>query len=309
MYDYKFNIQMRFTMIQIITDLFYKQREEFELSYADRDKLFSMPDGISCQYNIPYIDDSTSEHMLDIYRPEQNPDKALPVVINIHGGGLLIGNKEFNKYFCAEVAKAGFIVYSIEYRLIPDCSFFDQLDDVSRAFDYINGRISSDGGDSSNIYGCADSGGACLLIYATALNKSPALAAAAGVVPPKLTFNALGLISGMFYTNKFDKIGLFLPPYLYGSHYKKSAFAQYVNPEHKDIVTALPPCYLVTSHNDNLKNYTLNYEKALTKNNIKHKLDNFPKNPQLTHAFSVFNPFMNESSQVISSMTEFFKQH
>lgn len=28
---------------------------------------------------------------------------------------------------------------------------------------------------------------------------------------PDLHVNALGLISGMFYTSKFDKIGMFLP--------------------------------------------------------------------------------------------------
>ena len=49
------------------------------------------------------------------------------------------------------------------------------------------------------------------------------------------------LISGMFYTTKFDKIGLFLPKYLYGKQYKKAPFAAYVNPENPELLYALAP--------------------------------------------------------------------
>ncbi|EKC43647.1 esterase / lipase [human gut metagenome] len=84
------------------------------------------------------------------------------------------------------------------------------------------------------------------------MQRSTALAQAAGVTPSDLPVRALGLVSGMFYTNRLDQIGLFLPRYLYGRHYKKSAFAPYVSPEHPDIVTSLPPSLLITSDNDNL---------------------------------------------------------
>ena len=225
------------------------------------------------------------------------------------GGGLLLGSKEFNRCFCANIAALGYIVYSIEYRLIPDCNFFNQLDDVERAFDYISARIESDNGDSKHIYASADSGGACLLTYATAVNGSRDIARAAHVRPSGIKFNAIGFISGMFYTDRFDKIGLFLPNYLYGRGYKKNRFAPYVNPGNNDIIKTLPPCYMVTSHNDYLQKYTLDYEKALTKGGIRHKLDNYPKNKKLTHAFSVFEPFMDESFEVIHSMTEFFSHY
>lgn len=53
---------------------------------------------------------------------------------------------------------------------------------------------------------------------------------AAKVKAASIDIKALGLISGMFYTNRFDKLGLFLPKYLYGRDYKKSSYAKYVNP-------------------------------------------------------------------------------
>lgn len=90
--------------------------------------------------------------------------------------------------------------------------------------------------------------------------------------------HALGLISGMFYTAKFDKIGLFLPKYLYGKQYKKAPFEAYVNPENPELLYALAPAWLVTSHNDHLRNYTIRFEKALTAAKKEHEIVDFPKN-------------------------------
>lgn len=223
-------------MSQFITKMFYKQRDDFARSCIERDHNLTLPDGITVKSDIPYINDGISAHRLDIYRPAGRDNDVLPVMINIHGGGLLLGSKEFNRCFCANIAALGYIVYSIEYRLIPDCNFFNQIDDVERAFDYISARIESDNGDSKHIYASADSGGACLLTYATAVNGSRDIARAAHVRPSGIKFNAIGFISGMFYTDRFDKIGLFLPNYLYGRGYKKNRFAPYVNPGNNDII-------------------------------------------------------------------------
>ena len=296
-------------MGKLLKKSFYKQRQDFENSCKERDKVLSLPDNIEIKTNIKYSNDDCLAHRLDIYRPKDKTNEILPVIINIHGGGLLLGNKEFNKYFCAEISSLGFMVYSIEYRLVPDCNFFDQLDDVSRAMDYINSRIISDNGDPYHIYGTADSGGACLLLYAVAMQKSKSLEQATNIKASIINLKALAFISGMFYTTKFDKIGLFLPSYLYGKKYKKSIFAPYLNPENPEIISSLLPCYLVTSHNDFLQNYTLNFEKALTNYNIPHKLDNYPKNSELTHAFSVFKPFIKESNDTIKSMIDFLTQY
>lgn len=129
-----------------------------------------------------------------------------------------------------------------------------------RAMDTIKDLITQYHGNPLHVYMVADSGGAYIAVYTVAMQSCPALANAAKVTPSTLKINALGLISGMFYTTRFDKIGLFLPKYLYEKGYKKSSFAPYINPEHPDIIKALPPCYLFTSHNDMLRRYTLDFE-------------------------------------------------
>ena len=283
-------------MNSVMTKQFYKQRSDFEKSCVTRDEKLTFPDGVDFSENIAYADDNKKAHRMDIFRPQNAKDTMLPVIINVHGGGLLLGNKEFNRYFCALLCKKGFLVYSIEYRLVPDCMIFDQLRDVFAAMDFIKKRVKP------------DSGGACLITYANAIQNSYKIAKAAGVKPSDLHVSALGLISGMFYTTKFDKIGLFLPKFLYGKNYKKTPFSKYVNPENKELVNSLAPAWLVTSHNDHLRKYTINFEKALAAAQKEHELVDYPKNKNLTHAFSVFEPFLDESSEVIDMMTEYLRK-
>ena len=288
---------------------FYKQRLAFELDAAERDKTQSMTAGVTIEHNVPYMADGIEAHRMDIYRPDGSENTVLPVIINIHGGGLIIGNKEFNRFFCAKLCALGYLVFSIEYRLIPDCMVFDQFSDVCNAFNYIQAHLCEYNGDADHIYGVADSGGAYLLTYTAAMNKCHTLAKAAHVKPHNISFRALGLISGMFYTTRFDKIGMFLPAYLYGKNYKKQSFAKYVNPENPELVTSLPPCYLVTSRYDNLRKYTLDFVEALGRYGIVYELSEYMKGRHLTHAFSVFRPDFKESEETLSDMHAFFESY
>ena len=295
-------------MSQTIKNIFYKQRTDFEQSLAKRDSELSFPEGVEVISDISYAADDSPSHRLDIYRPFDKNDQELPVVINIHGGGLILGCKEFNRYFCARFSKLGYLVISIEYRLVPDCLFFDQCEDIFSAFQYIREHLTEYHGNINELYATGDSGGACLLTYCTAMQNQPAVAKTANVTPHPLPIKALGLISGMFYTNKLDSIGLFLPRYLYGRHYRRTAYAPYINPEHPDIIRSLPPCFLVTSERDNLRHYTMQFEKALARCDHTHVLLDFPDDARLTHAFSVFEPFLPESTKTIQAMSDYFQQ-
>ena len=163
--------------------MFYKQREDFLKSCAGRDEQFPPLHEVIREADIPYAGDTLPAHRLDIYYPKEakdmKADSLLPVMINIHGGGLLIGNKEFNRPFCERIARKGFLVFSLEYQLIPDCMIFDQFQDVFLAFDYIKEHLGRYHGDPERIYASADSGGACLLTYVSAMQNSQKLADAA----------------------------------------------------------------------------------------------------------------------------------
>lgn len=295
-------------MNSFIKNMFYKQRQEFQDAIPARDTEFTFPADVTEIRNVPYAEDSDPAHRMDIYRADAFAGKELPVILNIHGGGLILGCKEYNRYFCAQLSKLGYLVFSIEYRLIPDCLFFDQCEDVFTAMRCIKRKLPEYQGLKDRVYAVGDSGGAMLLTYCAAMQNSPKIAGTAGVSPASLRLKALGLISGMYYTTRFDKIGLFLPSYLYGNHYKKSAFSSYVNPEHPGIVTALPPCFLTTSAGDYLRSYTLDFEKALSRYQVSHHLLDFSERKDLPHAFSVIDPFRKESIELLEDMSGYFQQ-
>ena len=46
----------------------------------------------------------------------------------------------------------------------------------------------------------------------------------------------------------------------------------------------------------------------MTRAGREHELVVFPKNKKLTHAFSVFEPFLPESGQVIDMLVEYLKK-
>ena len=295
-------------MSNYIETAFMQQRTDFMKTLPDRRKRFSIPNGVDMYLDIEYVNDQNEAHRLDVFRPSESPDKELPIIFNVHGGGLIMGCKEFNHYFCARLCKLGYVVFSIEYRLVPEYTFYHQCTDFFQALRYVQDYGNLYYGKTDEIYGVGDSGGAMLLTYCAAMQNNAEMAAAAQVSVCPAPLQALGLISGMFYTNRFDQIGLSLPKYLYGTDYKHSDFAPYVNPTYQKLVQALPPCLLVTSKNDNLHHYTTKFEKALTKYNMPHRLLDFPKNKQLTHAFSVFEPFLPESTQTIQAIAEYFAE-
>ncbi|GLZ45535.1 hypothetical protein Acsp06_17200 [Actinomycetospora sp. NBRC 106375] len=63
-----------------------------------------------------------------LYRP--HTARALPVVVNFHGGGGTLGNLDQSDWLCAHVAsRVGALVVSVDYRLAPEHSFPAGRDD------------------------------------------------------------------------------------------------------------------------------------------------------------------------------------
>ena len=137
---------------------------------------------------------------IDVFRPRADFPQPLPVIVDLHGGGFLLGRKEANRLYCADLAAQGFLVYCPEYPLAPEHNLFEILQALSLALDAAAARIPGDGGDLNRVFLCGDSAGAWLCVYLAAMQRSAALSQAAGVVPSSLPVRALGLISGMFYT-------------------------------------------------------------------------------------------------------------
>lgn len=106
---------------------------------------------------------------MDVFAPAAASDEPLPVLVDIHGGGLIAGRKEQNRNFCIRMAQNGYLVFAPDYRLVPETNIFGQISDVLEALTVIEDRASEFGGDVRNLFIVADSAGAFLASMAAAL--------------------------------------------------------------------------------------------------------------------------------------------
>ncbi|KXV59346.1 arylesterase [Acetobacter tropicalis] len=103
-----------------------------------------------------------------IFRPPEANGPA-PVILYVHGGGMIAGTPDMQAGTHARVAAAtGALIVSVDYRLAPETPFPGGLEDVYAALLWLSAHATDLGGDSSRISIMGDSGGGCLAA-ATAL--------------------------------------------------------------------------------------------------------------------------------------------
>ena len=266
-------------------------------------------EGLREHRDIVYNNRSGKQLLMDVFEPIVEKGTELPVIVNIHGGGLIGGSKNLSAGFCRQLAKRGYLVFSLEYRLIPAVRVYEQFDDVCAGMDCIGRKLVDFDVDFTRIYMVAESAGAYLATYVAAMKKSEALQKAIGYPPTNMVFRAMGLISGMFYTTRDDMLGRFLSGSIYGKDARSIAMAEYTNPEHPEIIHHIPPCYLITSKADMLERYTLDFAGELGNKGIEHHLRHMGSDPKLLHAFPVLNPALPESERVIDEIVGWFEKH
>lgn len=266
-------------------------------------------DGLVEYRDIPYFNRNGKKLLMDIFKPNVDELTELPIIVNIHGGGLITGNKNNSEGFCRLLAKRGYLVFSLEYRLVPAVKVYEQIDDVCAGMDCIGSKLIDFNVDINRIYMVAESAGAYLALYTAAMKKSKKLQEAIGYKPTRMRFKALGLISGMFYTTRNDALGLFLSHAFYGNDEKSKKIGIYTNPENPEIIYNIPPTYLVTSKADMLERYTLDFAGELGNKGIEHHLRHMGSYKNLLHAFPVIRPDLPESSRVADEIVAWFESH
>lgn len=270
---------------------------------------YPLDETIVIDRNIGYNPAAASDKncKLDMFKKAGINENA-PVLINLHGGGLLVGYKEQNDWLCAEFAKRGYVVLAVEYPKIPKVKMYELWDTVAMAFNYIEENIEKFGGNRNKVFWSGDSAGAYIATNLCVMKYNSDIRQAAKVREIKLECKALGLVSGMFYTTKKDRIGLTLPKMIFGEDYKTHSFYKFINPECQEFIDGLKPCFLATSEADMLKHHTISFYAYLKANHKNCQYVKFGKNPKLEHAFVALYPEYKESKLIINKMCDFFEK-
>ncbi|HSP36707.1 MAG TPA: alpha/beta hydrolase [Frankiaceae bacterium] len=90
-----------------------------------------------------------SRNHLDIWRRgDLPPDGTAPVLVQVHGGAWMFGNKLGQAYpLMSHLVERGWICVSLNYRLSPRSTWPDQILDVKRAVAWVKQHIDEYGGD------------------------------------------------------------------------------------------------------------------------------------------------------------------
>ncbi|MBN8991500.1 MAG: alpha/beta hydrolase [Rhizobiales bacterium] len=118
--------------------------------------------GVKIERDVKY--GTAERHLLDVFTPETN-SAARPVLIFIHGGGFVAGNKRnpgspFYDNIMLWAVKSGFVGVNATYRLAPQFPYPAGAEDLASVVQWVTEKIGERGGDPSKIFLMGQSAGA-----------------------------------------------------------------------------------------------------------------------------------------------------
>jgi acetyl esterase/lipase len=113
----------------------------------------SAPPGVQVYMDLPYGADP--RQVLDVYAPSGSA-QARPVMVFVHGGGFVRGDKDQGGGLFANVlhefAALGWLGINVEYRLAPQAAWPAGAEDVRDALQWVHAHAAEHGGDPQRIF-------------------------------------------------------------------------------------------------------------------------------------------------------------
>ena len=112
---------------------------------------------------------------LDVWRrPDLPLDGRAPVLVQVHGGGWVVGDQETQAYpLMSHLAERGWVCVSVTYRLSPRAAWPAHIEDVKRALAWTKANIARYGGDPSWVAITGGSAGGHLAALAALTPNDP----------------------------------------------------------------------------------------------------------------------------------------
>lgn len=266
----------------------------------------SLADRFDKKLGIPYVEGGDPAQVLDVYYAHQENRKDI-VLVDIHGGFYVAGQKEGNRDYASVFLGEGFDVVLVEYRLndgVRDVS--DELSDCAAALDYLTVQADELGLNKDRMFLTGDSAGGHLALYMAegAADKyvpiHPKEFSAAGVLVncPAFDFGTFGDADA--YSDGFKK-------WFIGPRFKDKAYLETLSP--RTYIASLDvPLFLSTCTKDFIRSQSLTLKedcdslrKAIT------FVDIASDDKKVGHIHNVTDIDLPESREVNEAMVAFLK--
>ncbi len=214
------------------------------------------------------------------YSPDSAaPAGGRPALLDIHGGGFVVGDVEMEHGFAAGTARAlGAVIAVVEYRLAPEHPFPAGLEDCYAALMWLHGNASTLGVDPARIgVGGQSAGGG--------LSAATALMARDRGGPP-LCFQFLG-IPELDHRLETTSMRTFLDTPMWSRPNAEVSWRWYLGDNPHDVspyaspsiapdLRGLPPAYVTTMEFDPLRDEGILYALRLMEAGVSVELHSFP---------------------------------
>lgn len=287
-------------------------REMFAKGDEVRDEGLELPADVKRYSDISYGD--KGEHpqwqLLDVYRPAGVPeDKKLPVIVVIHGGGWVYGDKEVYKFYSASLSQRGFAVVCYSYRLAPEYTFPSSLEDSCAVINWIVDNADKYGFDLDNVFGVGDSAGGTLIgLTAAFLTNKDYAAKFDFKASDKFRFKGIAFNCAAFEIKAVkeadDNMGSLMD----------DLFGKKVTDDDLDVMNAgnyitgaYPPSFLMSATGDFLKDELPKMAEVMIRNSVPFTCKYYTSpNGELGHVFHC-NMRLPEATQCNDDEAQFFK--
>lgn len=144
--------------------------------------------------------DDNSKNKLDLYYHKDiiNDGKKHPVIVYIHGGGFIMGDKRCRVSISEYYADKGYFVCCINYRMPPEIAFPEYVIDVVNATNFVEVLAGEYNIDLDNVFVTGDSSGGFSAAYLAALKYDDALRQRVGSPEIKVDFKGILLMCGIY---------------------------------------------------------------------------------------------------------------
>ena len=104
-------------------------------------------DGVKVHHNLSYGEEG-KRNLLDVYEPATPREGGFPVLLQVHGGGWMIGEKQQQALpLMYHLAQRGWLCVACNYRLSPKDTFPAHIVDVKKAIAWIRENAAHYGGN------------------------------------------------------------------------------------------------------------------------------------------------------------------
>ena len=137
--------------------------------------------------DLAYVAGGDPAQKLDLLLPAERSPEPLPVVVYLHGGGWVRGDKQQALTRMRNVVEEGYAVVSVNYRLSGDAPWPAQLDDAKAALRWVRANAPAYGLDAERLALLGPSAGGHLAAMLALTGDDPAFEGALGEHPSAST--------------------------------------------------------------------------------------------------------------------------